>query len=130
MGIGHLANLTCETIVCPRCSKHNRIGPSRGLISQVKSRFSQTQCPIWLWPDLAAQGVGVIAPHRQNRVHKTQDGRPLRRYKKRWRVERLFAWLHGFRRLVVRWEVRAENWLAFVQLGCVLILLRRCLENG
>src|SRR4051794_39571932 len=52
MGIGHLANLTCETIVCPRCSKHNRIGPSRGLISQVKSRFSQTQCPIWLWPDL------------------------------------------------------------------------------
>src|SRR3954449_4224384 len=54
MGIGHLANLTCETIVCPRCSKHNRIGPSRGLISQVKSRFSQTQCPIWLWPDLAS----------------------------------------------------------------------------
>jgi transposase len=80
--------------------------------------------------ELAAQGVGVIAPHRQNRVHKTQDGRPLRRYKKRWRVERLFAWLHGFRRLVVPWEVRAENGLAFGPLGCVLILLRRCLENG
>jgi transposase len=79
--------------------------------------------------DLAAQGVEVIAPHRQNRIHKTQDGRPLRRYKKRWRVERLFAWLHGFRRLVVRWEVQAENWLGFVQLGCVLILLRKCL-NG
>jgi transposase len=80
--------------------------------------------------ELATQGVEVIAPHRQNRVHKTQDGRPLRRYKKRWRVERLFAWLHCFRRLVVRWEVRVENWLGFVQLGCVLILLRRRLENG
>jgi transposase len=80
--------------------------------------------------ELAAQGVEVIAPHRQNRVHKTQDGRPLRRYKKRWRVERLFAWLHCFRRLVVRWEVRAENWLGFVQLGCVLILLRRYVGNG
>jgi transposase len=76
--------------------------------------------------ELAAQGVEVMAPHRHNRVHKTQDGRPLRRYKKRWRVERLFAWLHCFRRLVVRWEVRAENWLGFVQLGCVLILLRKC----
>jgi transposase len=80
--------------------------------------------------ELAAQGIEVIAPHRQNRVHKTQDGRRLRRYKKRWRVERLFAWRHGFRRLVVRWEVRAENWLGFVPLGCVLILLRRCLENA
>src|SRR3954453_1959029 len=61
MGIGHLANLTCETIVCPRCSKHNRIGPSRGLISQVKSRFSQTQCPIWLWPDLARKAEQYVA---------------------------------------------------------------------
>jgi transposase len=79
--------------------------------------------------ELATQGVEVIAPHRKNRVHKTQDGRPLRRYKRRWRVERLFAWLYCFRRLVVRWEVRAENWLGFVQLGCVLILLRRCLGS-
>src|SRR5215831_10757859 len=28
------------------------------------------------------------------------DGRWLRRYNKRWKSERLFAWLHNFRRLV------------------------------
>src|SRR5436305_13877387 len=80
--------------------------------------------------ELAAQGIEVMAPHRQNRGHQTQDGRRLRRYKKRWRGERPLAGLHGFRRLVVRWEVRAENGLGFGPLGCVLILLRRCLENA
>ena len=43
---------------------------------------------------LKAQGVEMIAPHRKGRKKsKTQDGRKLRRYKKRWKVERLFAWL-------------------------------------
>jgi hypothetical protein len=43
---------------------------------------------------LENQGIEMIAPHRSNRKKpKTQDGRPLRRYKKRWKVERLFAWL-------------------------------------
>ena len=41
-----------------------------------------------------------------------------------WKVERLFAWLSNFRRLVVRYERRVENYLGFVQLGCVVILLR------
>lgn len=70
------------------------------------------------------RGVELIAPHRSNRRHVTQDGRPLRRYRRRWKIERLFAWLQNFRRLVTRWEHRAENYLGFVQLGCVVILLR------
>lgn len=71
------------------------------------------------------QGVELIAPHRCNRRKpKSQDGRPLRRYKKRWKVERLFAWLFNFRRLVVRYEYYSENFLAFVLLGCIKILLR------
>jgi transposase len=36
----------------------------------------------------------------------------------------LFAWLHNFRRIVVRYEYHAENHLGFVQLGCRLILFR------
>ena len=35
---------------------------------------------------------------------KTQDGRPLRRYKRRWKVERLFAWLQNYRRLINRFD--------------------------
>jgi transposase len=67
----------------------------------------------------------MIAPHRSNRVKpKTQDGRPLRRYKRRWKIERLIAWLQNFRRLIVRYEYYAENYLGFVQVGCMVILLR------
>jgi transposase len=70
------------------------------------------------------RGIELIAPHLSSRRLKTQDGRPLRRYKRRWLVERLFAWLQNYRRLVTRWERHAENFLGFVRLGCLCILLR------
>jgi len=74
------------------------------------------------------RGVDLIAPHKNNRKKPaTQDGRPLRRFKKRWKVERLFAWLQNYRRLVVRYEYHLKNFLAMIQLGCIVILLRRVL---
>ena len=75
--------------------------------------------------DLAERyGIEMIAPHRGVRRTPTQDGRPLRRYRRRWRVERLFAWLHHFRRLVIRWDHSVENFFGMVRLGCMHILLR------
>ena len=68
-------------------------------------------------------GTEMIAPNRAKRGQ-TQDGRPLRRYVRRWKVERLFAWLFNFRRLVVRYEYHAENFLGFVHLAGAIILLR------
>jgi transposase len=74
---------------------------------------------------LEDRGVEMIAPHRKGRKKpNTQDGRKLRRYRRRWKVERLFAWLQNFRRLIVRYEYHAENFLGMVQLGCIKILLR------
>lgn len=71
------------------------------------------------------RNVELIAPHKVNRRKPaTQDGRPLRRYKRRWKIERLFAWLQNFRRLVVRYEYHLRNFLAMVQLGCIVIFLR------
>jgi transposase len=71
-------------------------------------------------------GSELIAPHRDNRVRPaTQDGRALRRYKRRWVVERFFAWLHNSRRLVTRWERHVENFVGMLQLGCMRILLNR-----
>ncbi|WP_456452787.1 IS5 family transposase [Hydrogenimonas sp.] len=59
--------------------------------------------------------VEMIAPHRANRAKpQTQDGRKLRRYKKRWKVERLFAWLQNFRRIQTRWEYHLANFHGFV----------------
>ena len=70
--------------------------------------------------------VDLIAPHKRNRRKPaTQDGRSLRRFCRRWKVERFFAWLHNFRRLVTRWEYKESNFLGMLQLACILILLRR-----
>ena len=74
---------------------------------------------------LKQKGVEMIAPHRKNRKkEKTQDGRKLRRYKRRWKIERFFAWLFNFRRTVVRYEYKEDNFLAFILLACMKILLR------
>jgi transposase len=76
--------------------------------------------------DLGKQGIDMISPHKSNRVKEpTQDGRKLRRYKRRWIVERFFAWLQWHRRLFVRWEYYAENFLGLVQLASICILLKR-----
>jgi transposase len=54
----------------------------------------------------------------------TQDGRRLRCHRRRWKIERLFAWLQNFRRIAIRFDFLDENYLGFVHLGCVRILLR------
>jgi transposase len=74
--------------------------------------------------ELARRDVELIAPHRRTRTQRTQDGRPLRRYQRRWKIERLFAWFQNFRRLVVRYERFAGNFLGMLHLACWLILLR------
>ena len=68
-------------------------------------------------------GIEMIARHRRGR-RRTQDGRAARRTKRRWKIERLFAWLHNSRRLVTRWEYSIDNFLGFLQLACAKILLR------
>lgn len=102
----------------------------------IKSRFVE-QAPARIIADKAydsdplddrrrkKHGIELLAPHKSNRKKpRTQDGMQLRRYKRRWKVERLFAWLHNFRRLVVRYEYHAENFLEMLQLGCIVILLK------
>ena len=77
---------------------------------------------------LRKPGTQLIAPHKENRRKPpTQDGRQLRRYHRRWKIERLNAWLQNFRRVTVRYEYHAQNFLTFVQLGCIVILLRNYL---
>ena len=68
---------------------------------------------------LRGRGIEMIAPHKKNRKKQaTQDGRRLRRYKRRFKVERFFSWL------VVRWEYYAENYLGFVLLACIRMSLK------
>ena len=74
--------------------------------------------------ELAQQDIKLIAPKKRKGSRRWPDGRELRRYKRRWKVERLFAWLLRFRRISTRYEYKAENFLDFVHLGCLVILLR------
>lgn len=78
---------------------------------------------------LRHRGIELIAPHKRNRVRPpTQDGRALRRYRRRWIVERTLAWLGNFRRLVVRWDRSATIYQAFFHIACLMIVLRRVVQ--
>lgn len=75
---------------------------------------------------LKKRGIELICPHRANRTKpKRQDGRKLRRYKRRWKIERSIAWIANFRRLVVRYERKITMFYAFVHVACLLIAVRQ-----
>jgi transposase len=75
---------------------------------------------------LQRRGMELICPHRKNRRKpKRQDGRKLRRYKRRWKIERSIAWIANFRRLVVRYERKITMFYAFVHVACLMIAVRQ-----
>jgi transposase len=75
--------------------------------------------------ELARSGIELVCPHRGNRSSPPeQDGRKLRRYRKRWKIERTIAWIGNFRRLVTRWDRGVDIFRAFVHVACLLIVLR------
>lgn len=75
---------------------------------------------------LAARGIEPIVPYRKRAVRKKYgDRRKLRRYRSRWIVERTFAWLGNFRRVLTRHERHACVYQGFVHLACAMITLRQ-----
>ena len=68
---------------------------------------------------VAAHGyVGHIRPARPGPRPRR---RPGRRKARRWVVERTHSWMNRFRRVLVRWEKKAENYAAMLQLACAFI---------
>jgi transposase len=75
---------------------------------------------------LARRGIELVCPHRTNRTkRKTQDGRKLRRNKRRWKIERTISWIGNFRRLLIRWERKVAMFEAFLHVACLFIALRQ-----
>jgi transposase len=115
----HLAEETLAQVAVPRRGpgrpkqKPQRIIADRGYDSR----------PLWL--RLKQRGIQLIVPHLSNRVHRYQDGRTLRRYRRRWIIERTNAWLHNFRHLVTRYDNKIEHYRAFLYAACMLITLRQ-----
>jgi transposase len=76
--------------------------------------------------NLLAKGWELVCPHRRGRVRpNTQDGRKLRRYRRRWKIERTISWISSFRRLMIRHEYYSFIYQGFIHLACILICLRR-----
>ena len=78
---------------------------------------------------LARRGIEPIIPARRNHTRAPhQDGRQLRRDRRRWIGERTFAWLGHFRRLVVRYDRLITTAAGFFHLACALLTLRKVLK--
>ncbi len=74
---------------------------------------------------LAQDGFVLLSPHRSNRKRRSNDGRRMRRYKRRYKVERAIGWMHSFRRLLVRHEYFSVLYDGFVHLALALFTLSR-----
>src|SRR5262245_50949225 len=71
---------------------------------------------------LSEQGIDLISPHRNNRTKPSRnDGRKMRRFKRRFVIERTNSWLHSFRRIANRWERSSFIYHGFVRLACIVI---------
>ena len=74
---------------------------------------------------LRRRGIELIVPYRSNKRNRPyQDGRKLRRYRRRWKIERTFAWFSNFRRLQVRQDRILSVFQGFCHIACLLITLR------
>jgi transposase len=117
--------LVDQTLATVRISSGDRGRPGNRLERLIADRGYDSDP---LRKKLRERGIEPIIPHRENRKKPpTQDGRGLRRYARRWIIERTNAWLQNFRRLVVRYERSVEICTGLVHLACALITLRRVL---
>lgn len=115
-----------ETLASIRVSRRHGGGRPRQKVRRVIADRAYDSDP--LRAQLATRGIELIAPHRWNRSKpRTQDGRALRRYRRRWKIERTFAWLGNYRRLV-RYDRSITIYDAFFHIACFMITLRRVLK--
>ena len=77
---------------------------------------------------LRKRGINLLVPHRKNhRNVNRQDDRLWDRYRRRYTVERTFSWITNYRRIVVRYEHHINMFVAFFELACVMVTLKKCL---
>jgi len=120
-GEATLAEATLKEVRVPRAKGRPRQKPKRVIADRAYDSDP-------LRERLKKRGIELIAPYRKNNKHRRyEDGRKLRRYKRRWIIERTNAWFGHFRRLLVRHEHLLATYRAFFYLACLWITLRRCL---
>ncbi len=115
------------TLAAIRVGRRHRAGRPRQKPVRVIADKAYDSDP--LRKRLRQRGIELICPHKKNRVRPaTQDGRALRRYRRRWIVERTIGWLGNYRRLVVRYDRSLQIYRAFFHIACFMIVLRRVVQ--
>lgn len=80
--------------------------------------------------DLRKRGIKTSIPERKRRGKRRQRGPRPKQYdvsRRRYKVERVNAWMDNFRGLVVRYERKAAHYLSYCILAAILFCLRRLL---
>jgi transposase len=114
-----LAEETLETIKVPRRGRGRPKSRPRRLIAD-KAYDSDK-----LRTRLGGKGIRLLVPYRRHRKDRKQSPEVAERYQHRWKIERTFAWLGNFRRLIVRYERSLTVYLGFFHLACIIIALRQ-----
>ena len=113
-----LAELTLATIHVPQRRGRPKTRP-RELVAD-KAYDSQA-----FRERLRCRGIRPCIPHRRGKRPRRGPKPDLVGYRERWHVERTFAWLGSFRRVLVRYERSSALYLAFVTLAAIVVCLRR-----
>ena len=72
---------------------------------------------------IEAGGATAVIPPRENRIEKREYDKDL--YKDRNLVERFWSRMKQFRRVATRYEKTARNFLGFVRVAAIMVLLAR-----
>lgn len=114
-----LAESTLARIAVPRAGRGR---PQSRPLRVIADRAYDSDPLRWR---LLQRGIVLICPHRRRRRQGSRnDGRTLRRYAKRWKIERTFAHLGNFRRLLIRHERLLSLYQGFFHLACLMLTLR------
>ena len=70
---------------------------------------------------IVEKGMRPHIRHRGEEIEDKMQGKKPRR----WVIERDFSWFNRYRRLLIRWEKKSENYLAFIHIACSVMLLSK-----
>jgi len=119
----HEVKLIEQTMARVRVPRRGRGRPKSTICRLIYDKAADSDA---LRKRLRRGGTDLIAPHRRGRVKAPlQDGRKIRRYRRRWKIERTIAWVQNFRRLVVRYDRSISMFNAQIQIACTIIAVKR-----
>jgi transposase len=120
-----LARMTMESVCVPQKRGRPKNRPKELIADKA---YDSRAFRNWL----RKRGIKICIPTIQRRKRRSpKKGRPIKvssSYQQRWKIERCFAWMDNYRRLVVRYERFVEHYKAFCLVALILWCVNRILK--